>query len=226
MGGSALKTVGNIGSNVFTLGGAQIAKNNLGSRSPITQALNTPGTILTGGAYGPTGMPSLFGGGNGPNPYVSGPFSLDPAQMAADQGAITGLGKSQYDQTMGQIPTDVANAIQQENPQIMENLNSGGLLNSSAYPQEIARQQSYLTQNLALPAMQALQGTQTAGLQRGLSLEDFINSANVSKSIGASMAPQPPSSKAQAGTTMQGIGAMAPWAKVGKAAAPVAAAAV
>lgn len=182
-----------------TFGGSEFAKSN-----PFGVPINNP-------------LASVFGNGPGStNPYVSGPFSLDPNQVSADQSSITGLGKQQYDQTLSQIPSEVAGAIQQQNPQIMESLNSQGLLNSSAYPQEIARQQSYLTQNLALPAMQALQGTQTAGLQRGLSLEDFINQANVAKTIGAQMAPQAPSSKAQAGTFMQGVGALAPFAKMGK----------
>jgi len=212
MGGVA-STIGKGLGAIGTGGLSLIPGNNIFSRTG-----NDIGSVLTGGTSGQSitnpinGNPiSVFGGPGNTNPSVPGPFSLDPNQTAADTSAITGLGKSQYQQTMNQVPTDVANAIQQENPQIMEQLNSGGLLNSSAYPQEIARQQSYLTQNLALPAMQSLQGTQTAGLQRGLSMEDFINQANVAKTIGAQMAPQPPSSKAQAGTAMQGVGAIAPW---------------
>lgn len=234
MGGSIGNTIGRVGSGIFTLGGSEIARNNLPSSSVANQLLNAPGTILTGGQYNPGSIPFLGSSGQS-NPYVSGPFSLDPNQLAGDQAALTGLGtkqqgdinalaQQQYDQTLKQIPSEVSNAIQQENPSIMENLNSSGLLNSSAYPQEIARQQSYLTQNLVQPAiaslqagqqsgLNTLQGLQTGATQRGLSLEDQINNANISKTIGQAFAPQPPTGKQNFGTAAQGIGALAPWGK-------------
>lgn len=224
--------------DVATFGTNELAGNPIGNGT--NKLLGGTGGLGTGSIYG-----SMFGGTN--NPYVSGPFSLDPNQVSGDQSVINNLGSTQqnqinqlaqqqYDQTTKQIPTTVANEIQQENPAIMESLNSGGLLTSSAYPQEIARQQSILTQGLEMPAIQGLQQAQQGGLgvaqsagtaaaQRGMSLEDFINQANVSKTIGASMAPAAPSSKAQAGTTMQGVGALAPFAKLGKGAAAAAPAA-
>ncbi len=187
----------------------------------------------------PFGLPvnnplaSVFGNGpQAPDASIPGPFSLDPAQLAGDQAAISGLGasqsagqtalgQSQYDALTKQIPQTVSNDIIQENPAIMEKLNAGHVLDSSAYPQEIARQQEYLTQNLQLPALQQLQGTQTqalgtsqgagqAGLGRQLSLEDFINQANVAKTIGATAAPQVGNGKGQTGTLLSGIGATAP----------------
>jgi hypothetical protein len=213
MGGSSgpISSIGK-GLGAVATGGLSL----IAPKSPFGAVGNDVGTALTGGANGGTftnlnGQP-FFGGTSNPN--ISGPFSLNPAQTTADQNAITNLGQQQYNQTLSQIPSSVGNAVNQELPGIEETLNSQHLLNSTALPQEIARQQEYLTQNLAIPAMQSLQGTQTAGLQRGLSMEDFINQANVAKTIGAQMAPQPPSSKAQAGTFMQGVGALAPLAKV------------
>lgn len=222
MGGSVGKIAGDVGrgvSGVLTLGGSEIARNNLGTSNPLTQALGAPGTIFTGGASGQTQMPSIFGYSGQPNPYVGGPFSLDPNQVSADQSAITGLGKKQYDQTIGELPKVVGNAVMQQLPQIQEKLNSQHLLNSTALPQEIARQQEALTQSLAIPAMQQLQGTQTGALQRGLSLEDFINQANVSKSIGQAFTPQQPNGKQNFGTVAQGVGALSPFAKLGKTSA-------
>ena len=176
-----------------------------------------------------SGLPGLFGGSQNQNP-IPGPFSLDPNQVAADQAAITGLGttqsqaqnqlaQQQYDEALKKIPGQVAGALQQEIPQIAESANAAHVFDSSAYPQEIARQQAYLTQNLELPAFQRLQqaqtgalgtqqGFQTGATQRGLSLEDFINQANVAKTIGAQMAPQAPSGKANAGSFLTGAGAL------------------
>lgn len=230
MGGPAkniVNTAGRIGSGVFTLGGSEIARNNLGSNNPLTQALNIPGTVLTGGAYGPKGMPSLFGGGN-PNPYVSGPFTLDPNQVANDTNAINQQGQSQYEKTIGSIDTN--SAAQQEyakqtlakmTPGIEEDLNARHLLNSSALPQELGRQASYLANDVASQAAQqkqaaltGLQGFQTGALQRGLSLEDFINQANVSKQIGAAFTPQAPTGKQNFATGAQGVAALAPYAKM------------
>lgn len=219
MGGSVGKIAGDVGrgvSAVATLGGSEIARNNLGSSNPISQFLGAPGTIATGGASGQTQMPGVFGNQGNPNPYISGPFSLDPNQVTADQNAITGLGQKQYDQTLNELPKDVNNAVMQSLPGIQEKLNSQHLLNSSELPHQIAQQQQAFAQNLAVPAMQGLQGTQTAALQRGLSLEDFTNQANVSKSIGAAFTPQQPNGKQNFGTVAQGVGALAPMAKAFK----------
>lgn len=217
---------------------------------------NAAGDIATGGlaafgqshplALGPWGGPEnplgsaggIFGGPT-PDPYVPGPFTLDPNLVKADKSAITdqgasqqaqleNLAKQQYQETLGNVPSEVAGAIQQENPQIMEDLNKNGLLTSSAYPQEIARQQEYLTQNLLLPATEQLQsaetgalqtgqGFKTGALQRGLSLEDQINNANISKQLGKVFAPQAPTGKQNFGTAASGVGALAPWFQKGGA---------
>jgi len=260
MGGVA-KTVGRVGSGVFTLGGSEIARRALGRKNLITQALNAPGTILTGGMNGQDAMPSVFGE-RPQNPSIPGPFSLDPAQVIADKNAINQTGQQQYDATQQFIGSDAAaraqardqlaksltevagNTFQRMLPGTLEDLNARHLLNGSGLGQELGRQQGYLAQDIANQigqlgaqdisnvsaqkgaALQGLQGFQTGALQRGLSLEDFINQANVAKTIGAQMAPQAPSGKQNFGTVAQGVGALAPWANVGKAAkaAPAAAA--
>lgn len=197
------------------------------------------GAVATGGISeftkkNPFGAPinnplaRAFGNGDTTNPYVSGPFSLDPNQFAADRGAINDLGQKQYDDTLSAIDKNsaaqqdyAAQTLKRMTPDIEEGLNAQHLLNSSALPQELARQASNLSQDVASQRANAIQqaltgkqGFETGALQRGLSLEDFINQANVSKSIGAQMAPQAPSGKAQAGSVMQGVGALAPWASV------------
>lgn len=202
MGGVA-KTVGRIGSGVFTLGGSELARKTLGENNLVSQALQTPGAVLTGGMN----VPGIFMKGQD-NPYVSGPFALDPAQMTADKAAITGLGESQYQETMNQIPTEIANAMNKSLPGIAEDYNAGHLLNSSGYGNEVARQHSQIAKDLVGQAISGRQGFQTGALQRGLSLEDFINQANVSKSIGQAFAPQQPTGKQNFGTVAQGIGAI------------------
>lgn len=243
--GGAAKTVGRIGSGVFTLGGSEIARNNLPRNNVIRNVLGLPGTILTGGMAGQDQMPALFGGGD-PNPYIGGPFSLDPAQLAADKAAISGLGASQDAQNQQFITSDAESrsgardqlarlltqqaqqSFSQTLPKTAEDYNAGHLLNSSGYGNEVARQQSNLAAQIAnqvalqgvsdinrtsdqkAAALQGLQGFGNAGLSRQFSLEDFINSANVSKTIGAQTAPQVSSGKGQTGTLLGGVGALAP----------------
>lgn len=173
-------------------------------------------------------LASVFGNGGGAsNPYVSGPFSLDPNQVSADRTAINTEGQNQYEKTIGSIDTN--SAAQQEyakqtlakmTPGIEEDLNARHLLNSSALPQELGRQASYLANDVASQAAQqkqaalsGLQGFQTGALQRGLSLEDFINQANVSKQIGAAFTPQAPTGKQNFATGAQGAAALLPIAK-------------
>lgn len=230
MGGSVKNIANSVGrgvSGVLTLGGSEIARNNLGNKNPVSQALGLPGTIFTGGASGGSQMPSVFGTNKG-NPYVSGPFSLDPAQVAADQEAITGMGSKQYDETLGAIDatgqqagTYAAQQFQRMLPTLAEDYNAGHLLNSTGYQQEAARQASNYSQDVAnqvsqqkLGALSTKQGFDTGALQRGLSLEDFINQANVSKSIGQAFTPQAPTGKQNFSTAAQGVGALAPLAKV------------
>lgn len=190
----------------------------------------------------PTGLGILGGDPQQTNPYVSGPFGLDPAQTAKDQADITGLGNKQYSDTLGAIDTNSAAQTQhakdlfgQMLPNIAENAQAAHLYDSTGYGQEVARQQSGIASQVASDAaqqkMQALtgkQGFETGALQRGQSLEDFINQANVAKTLGAQMAPPPPNGKQNFGTVAQGVGALSPFAKIGKGAAaggPVGAAA-
>lgn len=176
------------------------------------------------------GLFGNHGGGLGGSGAISGPFSLDQNQFDADRAAIAAAGvaaqtgqeslaKSNYDRTTGMIPQVVASQLKSEMPDIAESANAGHVLDSSAYGQEIARRQSELQNSLLIPATQQYnqdlgraqltgQGYAGQGLQRGLSLEDFINQANVAKTIGAQMAPQPPTSKQNFGTAASGIGAI------------------
>lgn len=194
---------------------------------------------LTGGLsefirHDPFGVPinnplyGIFGNKNKESSGVSGPFALDPAQVAADQEAITGLGKSQYADTLSSIDENsaaqqeyAAQTLQRMIPLIGEDANARKVFESSAYPQEVAKQASYLSQDVASQrsnaianALQGRQGFETGALQRGLSLEDFINQSNVAKTIGAQMAPPPPTGKQNFGTVAQGVGALAPWGRV------------
>lgn len=270
MGGSVGNTIGRVASGVVTLGGSEIARKNLPQKSFLNQAFNAPGTILTGGMYDPGDLKGGMGLGGQNNPYISGPFALDPTQMAGDQQAITNLGKeqfgaatslnqNQYDELSRYVNGEVtsrsaarqqladaltkqaAASFQYNLPDIEEKLNSQNLLNGSGLGQEIARQQGKIASDITnqvgvlgaqdvdlasqqrLAALQGfqggqtsnlqgLQGTQTGALQRGLSLEDFINQANVAKQIGAQMAPSQPNGKQNFGTVASGIGSLAPIA--------------
>lgn len=177
------------------------------------------------------------------NPYISGPFALDPGQMAGDQAAITNEGNKQYQETLDAIGSNTtaqskraSDVLAQMMPSIAEDMNSKHLLDSSGYGTEIARQASSLASQVAseeasqkMAALTGRQGFQSGALQRGLSMEDFINQANVAKTIGAQMVPQPPTGKQQFGAAATGAGSLASGvgalAKVGKAAAPAVAAA-
>lgn len=221
--GGAAKTVGRGISGVLTLGGSEIARNNLGQNNIISKGLQTPGMIFTGGQSG--------GYSNAPSaPGVQVPggpaFAIDPAQLAGDQNAITSLGEKQYQDTLAGIDTQgkaaqdyAAQTFQRMLPNIAEDYNAGHLLNSTGYQSEAARQASYLSQDVAnqqaqarLNALTGRQGFEQGSLGRGLSLEDFINQANVAKTIGAQTAPQVGNGKGQTGTLLSGIGSLAPLA--------------
>lgn len=230
--GKVISPIARIGGDIATFGTNEIAGNPIGN---ATSKFTGGGTnIGTGSIYGGRifgGTSGLFGGSGEDNPYVSGPFSLDPNQYAQDKADINNLGQSQYDQTLGAIDQNAtaqnaaaSNFFQQSLPNIAENAQASHLYDSTGYGQEVARQQAALASQVAantsdqkLQALQGLQGMQTGALQRGQSLEDFINQANVSKSIGQMMAPKPPSGKSQFGTVAGGVGALAPFAKLGKA---------
>jgi hypothetical protein len=107
-------------------------------------------------------------------------------------------------------------------PGIEEDLNARHLLNGSGLGQEIGRQQGQIAADIAnqvgvegakdidlgsqqrAAALTGRQGFETGALQRGFSLEDFVNQANVAKTIGAQMAPQVGNGK---GTAVAGLGA-------------------
>lgn len=168
---------------------------NLGSAgglSPITQAFDN---ISGAGKSGGTADPS---------------FNFDPNQSANDSAAINAEGEKQYNDTMGAIDTNsiaqtkrAKDLFGQMLPDIAENAQAAHLYDSTGYGQEVGRQQANIASQVASDqaqqrgaALAAKQGFQTGALQRGMGLEDFINQANVSKAIGAQMAPQAPSSKA------------------------------
>lgn len=175
-------------------------------------------------------IPGILGQNGQPNPGIAGPFSLDANQLTADQQNITNLGNKQYSDTLGAIDTNSAAQTKRAQdlfgemlPGIAENAQAAHLYDSSGYGQEVARQQSNIASQVASDAanqkFQALagrQGFETGALQRGQSLEDFINQSNVAKTIGAQMAPLPPSGKQNFGTVASGAGALAPLAKLAK----------
>lgn len=249
--GSVVKNpIGTLGRGL--LAGATGGLSEFAQKNPFSAPINNPLNkyLPVNNDYLKTG--SLFGKDN---PYVSGPFSLDPAQDAADQSAIEGLGNKQYGDAQAFITGDasarsaarqsLADALtkqsqasfQQSLPETEEMLNSQHLLNGSGLGQELARQQGNIATNIAnqvgtlgandidmasqqkAAALAALQGNQSSGLQRHFSLEDFINQANVSKTLGQSFTPQMNNGKAQTGALLQGVGGLAPLAKLGKAAA-------
>lgn len=171
----------------------------------------------------PTGLGIL--GGNDQAAPGSGNFGFDPAQIAADKANILNLGDKQYADTMAALGTaQTANTQRAKDlfgqmlPDIAENAQAAHLYDSTGYGSEVARQQGSIASQLAheesqaqLGALQGRQGFETGALQRGQSLEDFINQANVAKTIGGQMAPPPPSGKQNFGTVAQGIGALSPW---------------
>lgn len=229
MGGSAgkiLPTVGRAVAAVGTGGLSEFAQKNPFLEGAVRNPLapNTPFFQQSG----------LFGGNSATGqPSIPGPFTLDPNQYLQDKADITNLGKQQYSDTMGAIDTNQTAQTQRAKdlfssmlPDIAENAQASHLYDSTGYGQEVGRQQANLASQFAsdaanqrLQALSGRQGFETGALQRGQSLEDFINQANVAKTIGAQMAPQPASGKQNFGTVAQGVGALSPFAKLGKAAA-------
>jgi len=110
--------------------------------------------------------PGLFPGQGG-GQYTSGPFSIDPLQVKADQDAINALGSQQREATDAYSLTDQAKRsagrdalaaaltkqsqeyFKQALPETEETLNAQHLLNGSGLGQEIARQQGNLAANIA-----------------------------------------------------------------------------
>lgn len=247
MGG--FKSVGRGLAGVATLGASELAQRNPYGGGPLGRGLAgiTTGGLSEFAQRNPWGVPvnnplalkgdfwnqRLLGSNpDGTAAGISGPFSLDPAQLASDKSEITGLGEKQYADTLGAIDTNSQAQTQrakdlfaQTLPDIAENAQAAHLYDSTGYGQEVARQQANIASQVAsdvanqkFQALSGRQGFETGALQRGQSLEDFINQANVAKTIGAQMAPAPPSGKQNFGTVAQGVGALSPFAKLGKAA--------
>ena len=173
-----------------------------------------------------------FNRGTSDNPAISGPFGLDQAQFDADRAAINTEGEKQYQETLTGLG-DVSKAntkrasdlFAQMLPDIAENSQAAHLYDSTGYGSEVARQQSNIASEVAnqeaqarFAALAGRQGFQTGALQRGLSLEDFVNQANVAKTIGAQLAPQMPSGKATGlSGAVAGAGAGVPFGPPGVA---------
>lgn len=115
----------------------------------------------------PTGLGMFGDRQNQENPYIPGPFSLDPEQVAADKAAITGLGDTQFGETTAFNATDKVareNARQRLSEALikqsqdsfkqgmagtLEDLNARNLANGSGVGQEFARQQADIATNIA-----------------------------------------------------------------------------
>jgi len=138
------------------------------------------------------------------------PFTYNTASANADKAAIEAEGQRQYDQNLAGI-NEYGNAetkrahdlFGQMLPDIAENSQAAHLYDSTGYGQEVARQQSNIASQIAeneaqqrMSALSGRQGFQTGGLQRLMGLQDFTQQAKVAKAIGATNAPQAPSSKA------------------------------
>lgn len=136
-------------------------------------------------------------------------------------------------QKLGELLTSKARATFADTlPDIAESANAAHLYDSTGYGAEVAREQGRLARDIASEMgtvglkdiydegakreaqLAALQGMQTGALERGFSLEDFIREANISKAIGAQLAPKVSKGKAETGSVLEGVGALAPLAKI------------
>lgn len=226
MGGKVSKGIGNVVGTGLTLGLNKVG----GGDNPFRRMGDFIGSVATGGTSGQgwgarrndvNGNPI---DGDGPAPVASDPFVFDPYAAAADRSEIEAEGTRQYDETNKAIDTYGTAATQRAHdlfgqmlPDIAENSQAAHLYDSTGYGNEVARQQSQIASAIAeqeaqqrMAALGVRQGFQTGGVQRVMSLEDFANQAKVAKSIGATVAPQAPNSKAtalQGGVAGAGAGA-------------------
>ena len=199
--------------------------------SPINDAAHSLGFNLFGDPLNGGGGQSI----SGPFRLDQAQFDADRAAIGAEgqkqYDATNTLGQNQYNQSLQGI-SDLGTAnnqrvkdiMAQSLPGIAENAQAAHLYDSTGYGQEVGRQQANLASQVAnqeaqlkLGALGQLQGSQQnalgiqnsygqAGLGRGLSLEDFINQANVAKTIGAQTAPQVGNGKGNTGTALSGAG--------------------
>lgn len=225
MGGSAGKVVGR-----GLLAGATGGISEFGQANPFGAPVKNPINPIASDLTKHLGL-NLFPNATPGQASAYSNFGIDPNQSGADQAAINSLGQQQYQDTKNAIyDTGTAETqrakdlFAQTLPNIAENSQAAHLYDSTGYGQEVARQQSNIASQVAekeaqqkLGALQGLQGFQTGALQRGQSLEDFSNQANVAQAIGAKTAPLPPNGKQNFGTVAQGVGALSPFAKLGKA---------
>lgn len=199
---------------IATFGTSELAR----KLGPIPKTLaslpETASDQLLGTKYGETGNADIGG---------SGPFQVDPNQVLANKAAIEAEGKRQYEQTLEELGRVGASNTQRAGslfksmlPDIAENAQAAHLYDSTGYGQEVARQQANIASEIAnqeaqqrLGALTNLQGFQSGALGRGLSLEDFINQANVAKTIGAQAAPQVGNGKGNTGAILGGLGSLA-----------------
>lgn len=183
MGKKVKKVAGTVGrgvSGVFTLGGSEIARNNLSKKNVINQVLQAPGHIFTGG------MSMAGAGGSGaegdPAGYDYTNFNQllndTRAQGGIDQAAINAMGK---EATTGAAATnadalklrkdrraELATLLSQQadnefklsQPEIAEESNSAGILYSSGYGNALAKEKGRIStaRDLQL-AQQALTDT-------------------------------------------------------------------
>lgn len=236
--GGTVSTIGRGVAGGLTGGLSELGRKNPFGGGVVGRGLSAgiTGGLSEFGQRNPFGVPidnpyAIWGKKSDGSKSVPGPFELNQGQFDADRAAINTEGQKQYDETIAGLH-DVSGANTQRAkdlfgemlPDIAENAQAAHLYDSSGYGNEVARQQSSIASQIAneeaqqkQAALAGRQGFQTGALQRGLSMEDFINQANVAKTIGAQMAPAPPTGKQQFGTVASGVGALAPWAKVGKA---------
>lgn len=212
MGGSPGRVVSGIATGGLSELGRSAAGNSTAKRALLAGGTGGLSEFVQRNPFGvPINNPlALFGRKSDGSQAVPGPFELDQTQFEGDRNAINQEGQRQYDATIkGLGDVSAANTKRAQDlfsatlPNIAENANAAHLYDSTGYGNEVARQQSEIASRVASDeaqqkqaALSGLQGFQTGALQRGLSMEDFINQANVAKTIGAQMAPQAPSSKA------------------------------
>lgn len=110
-------------------------------------------------------------------------------------------------------------------PNIAENAQAAHLYDTTGYGQEVARQQAALGQDIAsqvglagisdinlnsqrsAAGLDALHQNQQAGLNRNLSVQDYINQTRRAKLLGQQAAPQVSGKAGQTSATLSGVGA-------------------
>lgn len=238
MGGTA-KNIGRGVGGALTGGATELFQKNPFGGGVVGRGLSAgmTGGLTEFGQRNPFGVPinnplAIFGKKADGSPSIAGPFELNQAQFEGDRAAIIAEGERQHKDTLKELESlsaantkRAADLFKQTLPDIAENAQAAHLYDSTGYGQEVARQQANIASEIAnqeaqqrFAALGGLQGFQTGALQRGLSLEDFVNQANVAKTIGAQMAPQMPSGKATGlSGGVAGAGAGAPFGPLGAA---------